>query len=756
MGQVADGVGKPRTDILFTANSGGAQVFLTSNAIHYQFAKTEYPAGYIGDGSDLKDDPQQQSLRRQIKSSTHRFTVSLHGANPHPVIRKEERNSYTENFYLAQCPQGITNVHTYGRVVYEGVYPGIDWVVYGNGQGLKYDFVVHPGADPGQIKLKVSDAESIGITKEGELVMHTSLGEVRESVPESFCNGKKVATQFFLADETIGFSVGAYDKEQKLVIDPNVVWATYYNAEWGTSCVVDNSGNVYMGGFAGATNDVSSGGFQNTYGGNRDAYLVKFNVSGTRVWGTYYGGSSFDEGYGCAVDGSGNIYLAGLTESDSAMASGGFQNTFGGGNNDAFLVKFNSAGVRMWATYYGGSGPDYAKSCAVDGNGNVYIAGHTSSPTGIAFGGHQNTLGGAFLVKFDGAGNRIWGTYYGLGSYGRSCTVDFNGNVYLAGFTQSGPDIASSGFQNTYGGGTQDGFLVKFNSSGVRIWGTYYGGSNLEWAECCAADGSGNVYMAGWTGSDSGIASGSFQNTRNGGDAFLVKFNASGARQWGTYYGNTSIQSGKSCAVDGSGNVYLSGQTSDTSNIASQGTQINYGGGYADAFLAKFDGNGVRQWGTYYGGGNHDDAECCTTDRQGNVYISGFTFSPTGIATGGFQNTIGSYVSAFLAKINGANGVGIDQVVKPQSWPGSFIIYPNPAKDILTLDASWDALQIGKTLRLELINSLGQLVYTTETTPVGTRFSMAIPISAAFANGLYMLRVSAPGIQEVKSVNLQR
>ena len=284
-----------------------------------------------------------------------------------------------------------------------------------------------------------------------------------------------------------------------------------------------------------------------------------------RLWGTYYGGSRYEYESSCATDASGNVYLAGRTSSTTGIATtGAHQTTFGGSwSYDAFLVKFNSSGVRQWGTYYGGTASDLGHSCATDASGNVYLAGNTSSTTGIATtGAHQTRSGGdydAFLVKFNSSGVRQWGTYYGgpRGDDGYSCATDASGNVYLAGRTFSTSRIPTTGaHQTTSGGGSDDAFLVKFNSSGVRQWGTYYGGTGREIGHSCATDASGNVYLAGRTSSTTGIATTGAHQTTSGGsyDAFLVKFNSSGVRQWGTYYGGTAYDLGHSCATDASGN----------------------------------------------------------------------------------------------------------------------------------------------------------------------------------------------------------
>ena len=639
MGQVADDKNTLRPDILFTAQHGGAKIYLSATGIHYQFTNLDYPAGYQRDERMVQDREKQEALQKDIKYSTHRFTLSLAGANPAPIVSKEAQSAYSENFYLAQCPQGITGVHTYARLVYKDVYPGIDWIIYsstglpdGKAQGgMKYDFIVHPGADPSLIRLVVTDAPGVGITTAGELLMKTSLGEVRERAPESFCGAKKVATKFLQTRTGIGFELGDYDNGQDLRIDPNVVWATYYGgngAESAGTCATDAAGNVYQCGTTTSATGMASGGFQNTIGtgGNNlsDAYLVKFSSSGARLWATYYGGSQYESGRACATDVSGNVYLCGSTNSASGIASGGFQNALSNGV-DAFLVKFNGSGSRIWGTYYGGNGNDQGFSCATDGSGNIYMAGVTASGNGIASGGFQNSYGGmgvnlfgdAFLVKFNSSGGRQWGTYYGSGAdeAGIACTTDASGNIYLAGqTTAASPAIASNGHQITYGGNSYDAFLAKFNSAGNRLWGTLYGGNGMDIGFSCATDAGGNVFLAGITWSPAGIASGGFQNVLSGApyaDAFLAKFNGAGVRQWATYYGGANSETGYSCATDNAGNIFLAGMTGSSTGIASGGLQNTLGGGY-DAFLVKFNTSGNRIWGTYYGGPGDDyDAGFC-------------------------------------------------------------------------------------------------------------------------------------------------
>jgi hypothetical protein len=399
-----------------------------------------------------------------------------------------------------------------------------------------------------------------------------------------------------------------------------------------------------------------------------------------RAWGTYYTGTGQvwpngeDRGQACITDAAGNVYMVGTTNSNSDIATVGAHQTICAGGDtiggfsgtDAFLVKFNSSGVRQWATYYGGSEWDYGISCAIDASGNVYMIGSTSSTSGIATAGaHETTVNDGFLVKFNSSGVRQWGTYFE--GNGNACATDASGNVYIVGLTNSTSGIATAGAHQTVMSGSGDAFLVKFNSSGVRQWGTYFGGpfnggSANETGISCATDASGNIYMVGKTPSTSGIATVGAHQTAGGTqffDAFLVKFNSTGVIQWGTYYDGLGDTQPNSCATDASGNVYMAGQVFQEllpdSGISTPGAhQTTYGGGFTDAFLVKFDPNGVRQWGTYYGGSSVEEGTSCAIDPSGNVYMAGHTGSTTGIATAGAHQTVfgGGGLDGFLVCFN--------------------------------------------------------------------------------------------------------
>ncbi len=346
----------------------------------------------------------------------------------------------------------------------------------------------------------------------------------------------------------------------------------------------------------------------NIGGGGLDGFLAKFTTNGTRIWSTYYGGLFNDEAWSCFADASGNVYLAGYTNSNngtSIATLGSHQPIYGGGSGsqDCFLVKFNSIGIRQWGTYYGGNGTDVGISCCTDLIGNVYLYGTTSTSIANVMatpGSHQMVYGNGgadgFLAKFNSSGIRQWGTYYGGNGieYARSCITDLIGNIYISGATgaSSGTSIATAGSHQSYLLGGQEAYLAKFNSAGLRHWGTYYGDIGTDDGTSCAVDGAGNVYLAGWANLSSGTiiaTTGSHQPTSGGNyDAFLVKFNSIGTRQWGTYYGGSNYESGMSCASDIYGNVYLAGTSTSSSSIATPGSHQALLNGTGDGFLVQF------------------------------------------------------------------------------------------------------------------------------------------------------------------------
>jgi hypothetical protein len=660
-GQLCDQYSNPRPDILFSGSDGQMDYFLGKSGISYQMS---YSEGKI--------DPANISSENLPKNETtiQRIDIRWRDANSELVARPDKSLPGYKSYYLGHCPEGVTNVKSYAGVTIENLYPGIDLHYYQQEGHLKSDYIVTPNSDYRKIQLEVLGAE-IRIQKNGSLKLVTPMGEIEEGAPIVFQNGKQLSARWMQQGNILSFEVDDYDPNEEMIIDPITrIWGTYYGNSGNDligKVIANASGDVFMSGSTFSTTGIAtSGGFQSTFGGAYDAFLAKFNSSGILQWATYYGGTNLEFGYSCAVDNSGNSYLTGFTFSSNAISTPGAHQQSLGGMIDAFLVKFNSAGTRQWATFYGGTADDYGNSVTTDQNGNVYLCGSTTSSSGISTpGSHQVTYTGTqdgYMVKFNSSGVRQWGTYYGGTAVDntQSCAADAVGNLYFSGTSASNGGISSaSSHQSLYAGGTNDAFLVKFNTLGVRQWGTYYGGSNEDNGASCTTDQSGNVFLTGRTASTNGISStSSHQVTFGGGtrDAYLAKFNSSGTRLWGTYYGGTAGDAGFSCRTDAAGNAYLAGDAGSTTGIATPGAYQSTLLSTEQAFFAIFNSSGIRQYGTYYSGNSSSTGRSCAVSSTGAIYLAGETNSALGIATpGSHQDSLVSGPECFLAKFFDCN-----------------------------------------------------------------------------------------------------
>ena len=668
-GQITDQNQEPRSDIQFQLKAAnGLTVFIGNGSIHYQFAKVDRKTPNQKLSPSFLDE--HEMATSTLTYDLYRMDVSLIGANTNAKVLVEGKQDYLEQYHSAATKATNTTVNAYERITYKDIYPNIDWVLYLNDGKLKHEFVVRTGGKVEQIQLKYGGAAQLNIKQDGSLEAITPLGAITEKAPVSYTSqGQKVESKFKLSNEVLRYEVGSY--KGTLVIDPNLVWSTYFGGNDGdyfSGLSTDASGNVVVSGYTSSVNNIAStGAYQTTFSGYIDAFIAKFNSAGVRQWSSYYGGVNYEDVYGMKVDASGNIYLTGATQSYTSIATTGAFKTTMSGNSDAFLAKFSPTGSLVWGTYYGGSADDNGRAVAFDMLGNVLLVGATNSVNGAndiaTTGAHQVSFNGGsydmMIVKFSTSGTRLWGTFYGGNNYDVALGVatDANNNVFVTGWTGSTTNIASfNGFQTTLGG-TFDAVLIKLNSNGARQWATYMGGSSSEGGSSVAVGVSGNIYITGTTSSSNNIASvGSYQSLSAGGaDGYLSKFSTTGARLWSTYTGGSNDDVCRSVALDSAENVYISGNTLSTTLIATPNSyQTTYAGGNMDGMLLKYNSSGIKQWGTYFGGPTEEEASNVAVDFAGNIYISGYTNSTSGIATtNAYQSTFGAGLNdGFLAKFD--------------------------------------------------------------------------------------------------------
>jgi uncharacterized protein (TIGR02145 family) len=612
----------------------------------------------------------------------HRIDFNLVGANPDPQIITSGESIDVTNYYTTGTPvEGVTNVNSYKNVTYENIYPGIDLQFITSGDiPFKYNFIVHPGGTTNAIKIRITGPEDIIVTEEG-LLFSTSLGQVEEKIPESFFLVNDSKTEIssvyrHIKDNIYGISITRQiPHNATLTIDPVParLWGTYYGGEsispggndMTSSCTLDEDGNLVVAGSTSAFNNIATtGSYQSAYNDMDDAYLAKFTPDGVRIWGTYYGGEGFDWSQACTADSGNNIFITGSTNSEMIMASPGAYQASLNSSQDAFIAKFNSAGFRIWGTYYGGTNDEWGRSVTISSQGDIYVTGETESATNMASpGAFQTTIGGgqdAFLAKFDGTGQRIWGTYYGGSGadQGQNCSVDAIGHLLLAGHTLSSANIASPGAHQTVFNGTLpdgDGFLVLFNTDGQRQWATYYGGTKQDFIAWCYITNAGKIYIIGHSYSTTNISTpSSYQPVLAGAcNDFIAKFSLDGVREWGTYFGSMGSTFAQGADIDPRGALFLCGYTNSSINFSSPGAfQTTYLGN-SDGYLAKFDTSGFREWCTYYGGTGMDNAYGVAVDTNDRQYIVGQTSSLAGFATPGahqFDHSSGTW-DGFVAKL---------------------------------------------------------------------------------------------------------
>jgi hypothetical protein len=601
--------------------------------------------------------------------------MRLVGANPEPEVIGLEELPVKSNYFIGKDPaEWQTNVPHYAQVKYQGVYPGVDLVYYGNQGQLEYDFVVSPGGDPKVIQLAFEGADSIETDEAGDLVLKISQGALHFRKPQVYqeIDGvrQKIPGRYVLLEPEfqdhgfqssnarpqtrIGFQVAAYNSGKKVIIDPVLSYSTYLggsDVEYASDIVVDASGDAYITGQTASIDFPTTVGVLDTTCGTdsncnkslpgvfsgSDVFITKLNPTGSDlVYTTYLGGSGGETGNGLAIDVAGSAYVIGSTNSTDFPTVNPLQPVLGGGNffGDAFVVKLGPTGSNLvFATYMGGSKDDSGSGIALDAFGNAYVTGDTEStdfPTATPL---QAT-----------------------------CPLDEELNRFC-----------------------RDAFVAKVNPIGsALIYATYLGGSGNDSGLAIDVDTFGNAYVTGTTSSSNFPTTpgafdticdiqGCFSNESS--NAFVVKLNPIGsALIYATYLGGTFLlligdkgpfDSGIDIVVDASGNAYVTGLTNADDFPTTPGafdTTCNTTGcsdTTSDTFVTKLNPTGSALiYSTYLGGDDFDSGNHIALDIFGNAYIIGETFSIDFPTFYPLQSTLRGFSDAFVTKLN-ASGLGL-------------------------------------------------------------------------------------------------
>ncbi len=445
--------------------------------------------------------------------------MDLRGANPHAALTGEKPfPARFHSFSGASGPAAQPGLPLFSAVRYRDLYPGIDLLFSADSSHLKHEFVVAPHAQPNRILFRYSGA-AVSVDAKGGLVIRAGGFQGRESAPlvcQIVDGTTRIVPAAFQMGESgqVRFKLARYDPDLPLIIDP----ALTYSA---------------------------------VTGGSRDNAATAI-----------------------ASDSSGNVYVAGWTDSSDFPLVNAMQSGSGGGV-DAFVLKLNPSGSTLiYATFLGGSGDDRAFGIAVDASGEAAVTGWTHSPNfPVAFAAQTSLRGGsgqdAFVTKLNAAGSAlVFSTFLGGSGAdsGYAVAISQQGNVCVAGDTQSADFPTFLPAQSANGGG-QDAFVTVYSPAGTITYSSFLGGNSQDHAAAIAVDSAANMIVAGSTYSTNFPLAHPIQSHNAGGqDAFVAKLSPSGTLLFGTYLGgsggNPSLPEGASgTAVDASGNIYLAGTT---------------------------------------------------------------------------------------------------------------------------------------------------------------------------------------------------
>jgi hypothetical protein len=504
-------VGQTDARVRFLARGGGMTAFFADTETVMVLTRSRRANKPDGPGH-------QDSRPGEIEQAVVRMKLTGASQRRRPIGL--ERLPGISNYFLGNDPaKWRTDVPRYARVQYGDVYPGIDLVWYGNRERLEYDFVVAPGADPKQIRVAYEGAESLRVEANGDLVLRTRLGEVRQQKPhvyqESGGNPVEVATRYaIMARNRVGFELAGYDRNRELCIDPVVlVYSTYLaggsvglatsSDDGGSAIAVDGTGSVYVTGTTGSPKFPTQAPYQAKLQGAENVFVTKLTPGGNAlVYSTYLGGSGFDAGRGIAVDGTGSAYITGYTRSANFPTQSPYQaNRYG--FSSAFVTKLTPGGnALVYSTYLGGGNfdahldvADSGNGIAVDGTGSAYITGFTYSrdfPTQSPYQAKLQGYYNAFVTKLTPAGNAlVYSTYLGGSDYdsGNGIAVGGTGSAYITGYTYSTDFPTQSPYQAK---GRGNAFVTKLTSAGnALVYSTYLGGNGDDFGEGIAVDGTG-------------------------------------------------------------------------------------------------------------------------------------------------------------------------------------------------------------------------------------------------------------------------
>jgi len=676
--------GQLSDEVTFYANTFAGNVFVTQDDISYSFIK-----------SALDDDGSNQGV--VVKESF--LGSTMHAFQP----RGLDKSNAIVNYFVGEKESWRSNVPTYNAVGLGEIWPSIDVELKAYGNNIEKIFSVRPGGSVEDIMLALEGVKSLSLSEEGELLLETELGTIAMTRPLAFQDiaGMQIPVDVFyvLKDNTYGFEVANYNPNYNLFIDP-LLSSTLIGGT-GTEVVrdiaVDSSGNVFVAGFTTGSLPTTVGAYDETHNGALDATVSKLNSDLTSLMAsTFLGGTSTEQAFGIAIDGSDNVFVTGATGSgDYPTTPRAYDETFNG-LADAIVSKLkNDLTLLLASTYVGGAGNDQAFRITIDGSGNVYFAGLGASGYPTTLGAYDRTFNGASdatVTKLNNGLSSLLASTF-IGGTGTDQVVDIaldsSGNVFVAGSTGSGDYPTTPGaYDETYNGGTVDVGVSKLSNDLTSLMAsTYIGGTSNDSIGGIAIDSSDNLFVTG-TAQPGGYPTtvGAYDETHNGGDdAFVSKINnALTVLMSSTFIGGISSESGRNIVIDSSGNVFVTGATGSGDYPTTPGAYDQTFNGPFDVIITKLNnGLSLLLASTFIGGTANDEATGIVLDSSGNVLVAGSTTGSYPTTSGAYDETPNGSEDAFVSKFTS------DLAAVSGTVPGAPIALSATAASSSQIDLFW-------------------------------------------------------------------
>jgi hypothetical protein len=656
---------------LFRVEIGGVAFFFCRNEVSYLFVRNTRESGNppLAREAEMPGGSEKPLHEKEAILIKAKFI----GANNDVDIHGEDRLPHDNNYFLGNDPNlWRTGVPNYSSVVYRELWPGIDLRYHGNGNGMKYDFIVNPGADVSHIRVRYEGVSDLAVTTQGVLEARTAFGPVYENTPLIYqeIDGafQRIDGHYVVYDgETFGFEISeGYNPSRTLIIDPELVYSTYLGGaggEQGRAIAIDDSGNAYITGITASTDFPTQGPYQiDPVDFNTDAFVAKLSSTGdSLIYSTYLGGNFADLGYGIAVDANGSAFVVGATSSTNFPTQTPYQNDQRIG--DAFVTKLSPSGDSLiYSTYLGGFGTDEAFCIFVNSEGNAYVAGATTSDDFPILNPCQTDQIGkdGFITKFSPSGNSlVYSTYLGGDSddFVNGIAIDSSGNAYVTGNTSSTNFPVENPFQAIPGDLWSDAFVTKLSSTGDSlIYSTYLGGDGADYCWGIAVDNEGGAYVTGGTWSTNFPTQNPYQTDPDFvGDVFVTRFSLPGdSLVYSTYLGGSASDEGYAIAVDVLHNAHVAGITASANFPTVDPYQTDQT--WNDAFVTKLSPSGdALIYSTYLGGGDDDFGYGIALDSVGEVYIAGQSYSTDFPTLNPYQTNQGS-TDVFVSKFGLESG----------------------------------------------------------------------------------------------------